>query len=710
MAGAALTVVPRLSGAKTNYSADERKQALLDWAREDAAAEDAAGRAANAAAIRTDLNTSGSGEAAKIAANLFQQIPQLDRNPYLTDALKRVAQFRDSAVRYPKGEAGNIVHSDTEGWRFINISTQALELTSALCHPDSPMAGDPRLIAPMLRRFATVYEYLTPGAKNLADFGISPWIAEMYYLLHSTYPGLILPSYKSWWEKAIEVNSDAIAAKYGSVFLEGKEGTAYPNAHTHYINALLFASLILNRPDYRKMAEAGVKLMATCQYPDGGNAYIGYQNECFTYHPIAVKDMARYWQVTGNQLAYDLAAKTRWYCPLSVEPGGVAEYSMAPSWKPYWNMVYGTDGAALAAALNKCPHNLRIAREHPPEGTFWLASFYRDDFQPAPVPDQYITYDRNTEGPRGRFGAWSFSGTSRDYHDDPRGKLTYVGAMALGEKRSPKWPLSAALHAAGAEVRFKAAESGTNRWDTHFCLARQERNASAVHKDFASITTSHRLSIYNGPATDWAVSQQWLFTRERIVGMVTLEALAELKAYSIGGAVQLLCGRGNWGVRKTFDTIDANTLKYGALFIRFHDHDTGLIQTEYTDVFSGNSQMSGRIVLADREPELRMYPKGSRTRFLLEIHPDWVQPAKSVSVLTDGLELVESNQRFRLIHNPTDTPTDVSPTNARIWRSGQNYRSPWLEEAPIPTEMPSAQAKETIPPHSHVVLSESISI
>jgi hypothetical protein len=63
-------------------------------------------------------------------------------------------------------------------------------------------------------------------------------------------------------------------------------------------------------------------------------------------------------------------------------------------------------------------------------------------------------------------------------------------------------------------------------------------------------------------------------------------------------------------------------------------------------------------VLADREPELRMYPKGSRTRFLVEIHPDWEQPANSVTVLAHGLELVETKQRLRLIHNPTDTALD----------------------------------------------------
>ncbi|MGH6903116.1 MAG: hypothetical protein ACREIR_10290, partial [Geminicoccaceae bacterium] len=44
------------------------------------------------------------------------------------------------------------------------------------------------------------------------------------------------------------------------------------------------------------------------------------------------------------------------------------------------------------------------------------------------MPDHYILYDRNVEGPRGRFGRWSFAGTTRDL-GDRRGKNTYVGAM-----------------------------------------------------------------------------------------------------------------------------------------------------------------------------------------------------------------------------------------------------------------------------------------
>jgi hypothetical protein len=692
----AAAAVP-LTARAAEFRAIDRKTALLAWAEEDLGT-----------AVAADVASGCSGERAETAPNLFPPIPVPERNPYFADALKRVARFRDLVTRYPKGPAGNVVHTDSEGWRFINISTQALELTTAFCHPQSPMAGDPALIAPMLRRFSTVYEYLTPGAKNLADFGISPWLSEMYFLLRTAYPGLLLPAHRAAWEKAIEVNADAIAAQYGKVFVAGKEGTAYPNAHTHYINALLFAGMVLRRADYREMAEAGVKLMATCQYPDGGNAYIGYQNECFNYHPIAVKDMIRYWQITGNPTAYRLAANTRWYYPLSAEAPNVAEYSTSPCWKPYWNMSTGSEGAAIVAALTKCPHNLRFARDNPPEGSLWLANYYREDLKPVAAPDNYITNDRNIEGPRGRFGAWSFSGTSRDYRDDPRGKLTYVGAMALGEKGYPKWPLSAALHAVGAEVRVKPGVGGLNRWNTHLCLARAERNASSVHRDFAAITTAHRLSVYNGPATDWAVTQQWLFTPKRIAGRIELEALADLKAISMGAAVQLVSGRGGWGVRKTFEQLEANAWKYGSLIVRFHGLGTRRVETEYTDVFSGDSGKSGRIVLGDRlggEPQA--YAKGTRMEFLVEIHPEWSEPAASLIRAEGnihGIVLTEGKRTLGLLHNATESPAELAGGRGRIWRSGQMYRAPWLEEMASPTELPAAGARESVPAHSHVIL------
>lgn len=702
---ALLAAVPALLPAASS-PADARKQAVLKWAEEDAAAEEASGNAGRARAIRASLAdfAAAAEEPGSTPSNLFPAIPRPESNEYLAKAVRSAEKLARSDTRYPKGPAGNVVHSDSEGWRFINICTQALELTSAFCHPQSPLRGDATLLAPLLRRFATVYEYLTPGAKNLADFGISPWLSEMYLLLRTGYPDALPPVYRESWEKAIQTNADAIVEKYGAVFRAAIPGTGYPNSHTHYINALLFAGLTLKRSDYLEIAESGVKLMATCLYGDGGFCYIGEQNECFTYHPIAVRDLVRYWQVTGKAAGRELAVRTRWYYPLSVEPPGVAEYSTAPSWKPYWNQIAGGDGAALVAGLTGCPHNLRIARENSPDPNFWLAGFWRNDVKPAAAPDRYVTWDRNIEGPRGRFGRFSFSGTSRDYGDDARGKLTYAGCMALDGGTS-HWPLSAALHAAGAEVRIKPGPGDTNRWTTHLCLARGERNAATVNERFAALSTTHKLCVYGGPATGWEAAQQWIFTPRRMVGMVTLTASSPQRAYSMGGAIQLLSGRASWGVRKEFEQLDAKTWKYGALVVRIHAHDLAAVRPEYTDVMGGTGGKSGRLVLSDGETEtgVRDYAAGTRRTFLIEVHPEWNREAELVRTTEApngcfGVEVRDGDLHVRMIHNAGDSDAIYT---SEVQPAGEQFRAAWLESGGVA----AAARTRTIKAGSHGILS-----
>jgi len=326
--------------------------------------------------------------------------------------------------------------------------------------------------------------------------------------------------------------------------------------------------------------------------------------------------MERFAQMTGSKRARSLVERSRWYYPLSVERRGVAEYSTSPCWKPYWNTVSGGDGAAVVAAVTGCPHNARVARENAPVADLWIAGFHRRSLAPAPAPDSYITYDRNIEGARGRFGGYSFSATARDYRDDERGKQTYVGCMALDAGSSASWPLSAALHAAGAEVRHKAGEGGPNRWDTHLCLARQERNRCSVTAGYAALATVHRLSLYKGPATEWECRQEWLLTPRRLVGLIELEALTSQRALSMGAALQFVSGRGHWGVRKEFRRIDQRTWQYGALFVRVHEQNFGQAAIEYTDVVSGDAKKSGRIVLSDSAGERRsMLPAHAAMRW-----------------------------------------------------------------------------------------------
>jgi len=264
--------------------------------------------------------------------------------------------------------------------------------------------------------------------------------------------------------------------------------------------------MVLNREDCRQAADNGLRLMETCLYPDGGYCYIGHQNEVLSYHLVNIRFAARYWQITGSDLAKSLVTKTRWYYPLSVEPCGVAESATSPCWKHYWNANNGSDGALVVAGITGDADNFRVSQSCQTKGTFSFATFYRDDIAPEPIPDKYIVHYRNIQGTRGRFGSYSFAATSRNLWDDNgnsapnsnpaddyikadshRGKSTYVGCMVTGayDAKKNSWPLNAALDSVGNQVRvtpFDSQTSGLGKSTTMdpsiYSLTQQENNAA----------------------------------------------------------------------------------------------------------------------------------------------------------------------------------------------------------------------------------------
>ena len=723
-------------------SADQKlKKAVLVWALEEAKAFQDAGMAGEAQAMLKDVETllpKKIGQPQSAPENLFPPIPKPKDNPYVLDAVKTVEKLVAENERFSKAKSTAHVR-DFKGWEYPRLASEGVELARALCHPQSPLAGDARLVVPLLRRFAEVYRSLEPGSKNLADFGCSDSLAEMYLLVRTRYPDLIPPSRQTVWEQAIKVNTEAILAQKGAIFAAGKPGTGYPNADFRLINGLLFGGMVLNRADFRKAAEAGMQLMATCLYPDGGFCYISTQNEVLTYHAANINAAARYWQVTGIELAKSLVVRSRRYYPLSVEPGGVADYSMAPSWKHYWNTIDGSDIAAIVAGITGDAQNFRIARSGHPKGDLFLATFYRDDITPAPAADNYIVHDRNLQGARGRFGAFSFAVTARNLLDDDRGKSTYVGCMVL-EKYSPSkngWPLSAALDSIGSEVRVQPldpAKSGPGKSTTTEngvdAFSQREHNAATTARDFAALTTTYALSGYKTKPIDWEGRQEWLLTSNRLVGLLSLRSLKDQKAYAMRGCLNLVSGRGAWGVKKQFKNLSPDSFQYGALITKILAQDYGAVATEYTDVMNAGPGKSGRIVLLDQAAAAAgqrtpiTYPKDTEHFYLVEIRPKFSPSATSVTRLAlknglVGVELAENNRKLRLIHNPKSTPETYTDTldwtgKIQIHRSGEEYRPAWIgedgkeEHANPPQVITGGAVKVEIPAGAHVVLENQI--
>lgn len=677
-------------------SAEQLKKATLLWALEDAQAAREQGFPERAEITLHDVETllpKPIGVARPAPENLFPRRPTYQITTYpAAGTLERSGPKRDRTAlayllegRYLKGPPGDIVSSPTNGWVAIKTAYQAETLAMALCHPESPYAGDPRLIAPLFRRFENAYEFMVPGNRaRLADFGPTPPLSQMYLLLKTVYPDLILPSRQAAWEAAIRLNCDTILESRETLFAEAKPGTAYVNADVKYLSGLVYAGVLFNNPRYIKAGENGVRLIGTSIYPDGGSAYIGWQNEVFTYHGIFVSELARVAQVTGNELALALVKRTSNYYPLSYivnrDNAGVAEFATASSWKQNWN------GAS-------------------PGGAAVLVEHYTGRRQVVPPDESYFVYDRNIEGPRGRFSNFAFFGTARDLHDDPRGKNTYVGCMALLPEG--KQAFSSGLAVAGIEIASKPGATGR----ALFSLTRSEHNATTVTKDFATLTTAHRLGNYGASRpSDWAGAQAWLFTQDRLVGLVCVETLSDQQNGGLTGVLQFI--NPQKGGQPLETVIAGSRYKTGKLNIKLQAHDYGAVQAD-----SAAAKFT-RINLVDTASS---YSKGSSHFYLVELYPDVSTPAKSVTrtKFNNGLigfEVKAAGKTHRVVFNATGEPQvyRLSPTDADadIHREGGRYRPAWIspegreEHAPVPTRATRKELTHgiTVPPYSHVTL------
>lgn len=742
-----LAEVERLPGSTRE---EKRKKALLAWAVEDIAAAQIAGMTDDAAALIADVEgalNNPLGSPAPFNPGLFPKIATKQGNPWLDKTIQKVWSLVAAGQTFPRGaNPDGKKLGITYGYPYIQLGQEGSLLAQAFGNPETDLYGDPRLIAPMMRRFTASYEILTPRSKHLADFGSSPHLSEMYCLLKFAFPDLILPSRQATWERAIALNSDAILRNPGQVFsepgmpteileqmfLHPQPGDCYPNAQSHLMNALLFSGMALNNKRYIEVATSGVKLMGTAFWPDGGTAYIDVQNECFTYHGIMIEDLARLWQVTGNPLALDLVKQSRWYYPLSITPQGVVEYSTAPCWKHYWNATKGTSTAAIVSSILDCGYNAQVGENDAP-AALWLAATVYKPIAKQPWWNEAITYDRNIEGPRGRFGQYSFCGTARNTLQAKRGKLTYVGSLWVentdgGEKALRGWPINAGLDGAWTEVRVNTKAETVNRWDTHACTSRDETVASLANEHFGTITARYRIAQYGQDPIAFQGLQQWLLTQQRLVGLLSLESLADQDAFSMGIAIKTVCGRDTSGIRKEWRQNGPNLFEYGALSVRLWSLGDsagdlvrgGSILTGYTDTFSGNTRKCGLITLVDagaskvQQEQKTHYAKGTRFHAAVEIYPTVFGGAASVSVLPCpngliGLELKELHQTLQLIHNPGSTSATV--TNelgaGTMHRSGEKHRLAFLPavESVAPVAITAAA---TLSAGEHVVVRRTV--
>ncbi len=514
------------------------------------------------------------------------------------------------------------------------------------------------------------------GDANIDRFTLLP-LAETGFLLgHRLRHGL---------QKALLEVLEAGTAHQVQSYAGARERGAgeYPNMDAYFMVLLVLAARLLDRADHHRMAFDYLGHLENCLLPDGGFLYYKGTNECEGYHQINVLMLVRFWEVTHSARALELVRKTLPYYPNVVEPSGVAEHFTDPYWKHYWNPLDPAPLDVLATLFPEEPlaatHRWLANRLHDAGAAFKAnaqALRYWVDEPGTPPPERALRYDASIRGPRGRFGPFSWAGTTGDYLD------TYVGAL---HSRAPG--VYTALQAAGVEVLLEeAVASETVHRERHarcaYVTGRNGLRQMIVGPESAALAV--RSGIYPGTLPwdegmgdcGWVTQQAWLFTPERMVGLLSLRreradapALRASLYFRLGGRSREVAQEG-----------EAYTC--GDLTLRAHRHD--FPHTTVAPAYAFFLDHEARSV------EIRFSGSGPAHELLVELCPAGTAPAtvERMEGPLFGFTVAEASGTKALAFNAGAVSHPLPPAfrgEGRHWREGRFIgAAPGGSHGPVP--------------------------
>jgi len=632
--------------------------------------------------------------------------PEEDRftaaeNPYFQSMIRVAQGFAKKESTWPKGRQG--YESIPNAWTFAGMGNNVYDLVWSLGAPRSPLRHHPMLLAGALSRLDTIAHQHTAGDfnidrtaiygsdHNINRFCLAPTL-DAWWQLRRAYPDLLPPAKQADLEAGLKRLADYQLTDYGLARLEQEPHVkfpAYPNMDVHHILIMEFAHRLWGDPQYARERDAFVKILDAAVYPDGGFAYINTQNECFVYHQLNVVYSARFWQLTQNPVTLAMLRRTKEFYPYNVEPAGMPEYYTDACWKHYWGGGHAA-GPDVIAALCDDGRNKRVAEisgQLEGYGHGYVAGIAAEFWKPlpaVPLPDGYLRFDRNIDGPRGRFGPWSFAGNGRNYGVGYQGKDTFVGAMLTDAERRPL-PLDAALQIVTSEVRLNLSE---RHWWGGRCHSAREQLTTTLGPDFGGLAVRYTVSKPNWHHRDddllpWEGTQAWYLSKTRLVGLVILEATADEDRAAVYGRVRL-------GLSRELEPDGPDAWRYGQLRVKIHAHNYGSIVTRPSETFYQDLPekfRSTEITLVDPlstkaegKGNVR-FAQGTQYWFLVEVFPAASQPAERVQRVEAGplfgFTFAEADRQVTLWHNPTaaaataPAPPDIDRSQTRVYQDTQ---------------------------------------
>jgi len=500
------------------------------------------------------------------------------------------------------------------------------------------------------------------------DFAIAPVSCALREFAQ-LYPGLLLPSQKALWDRAMKTGGAVMWLK-----AKDRQGT-YANIDLALAFEMLNFGLYLDNKEYLDKSRFLYESQEKIIWPDGALAYLGHQNESANYHNSDTRDLARIYEVNQDPKVLELLKKTEWYGPVTC--GRRGEFWTVPSWKDTWNDTTSIwTGGESVVALTGNPYlramndKLLTGKADPykwPSG--WYAArlglpWWRDDVKPLPIPDNYTVNDRNIAGPRAWYGRFNYAATLRPIPADEPGLSTIMGAQVT----EPNGDLEDIVMGVYPRIRESKEILHKDGSFNRFAFASRTcgmKSALVTGRTFSAVAGSYQLQQYRSSATgnpvDWNARQLWLGLPDRIIGLLEVAPLkAGANAIDVEGIVRLGTGGTVNGKPTKIEQTGTNSWKYGDLTVTMLAHNGFKIETPEVP-YRLPKFPNTEIRLLDAKgassaSDLSPYPASFNQWFLVEIRPSWVTSPVIVSRIEqpDGIfgfkAQIESKQ-FQLFFN-----------------------------------------------------------
>jgi Secretion system C-terminal sorting domain len=638
--------------------------------------------------------------------NLLPTIPNYNTNPFVSSMFFYV---RLNATDFTGDSIGQ--------------GREVEQTAIAYCHPQSTHRGALAYKTRLLLLLDHIFSL--PG-----DFGSYSQAVYGYAILKQEFPNDISATQKTKWEAAIKSITDTYLASIGNRWIAKDIRPVWYNAEVRWALGIYLSGVVLNNQAYKTGGSAFFDEVFQLKMiqGDGGINYVGYQNEVLTYHGFNIDTLTWYYLITGDLKVKNLIKKTVNYYPLSIAPNGVAEYYTAVSWKHYWNQNNGDDSAYVVASITGDSYNYAVGKT----GTRnpLLAFFYNPNLKdPTTNPDNFVAYDRNILGPRARYGTWNYAGTSRKVDDNAiasnlngMGKNTLVGAMVLDNTGA--WPLNAALDIASVEVRVDPGQDTEVRRNGSDWLTTKELSTVTKGKQIYGLASEYNTSTKKASnasvfsASNWDVKQEWVFTPERLVGMIEINPTVDTQAYAVQGILKFVSGRSTWGTKKDLVSLGNGSYTYGKLNIKIRENNFGgALNQIYSSVYEDtDSSQKGTILnLKDNKSNANtdvkmLYKTTDKYHYIVEVYPQGTTASTTVTnnsqTNLQSFTVNDGKRAIQMIHNHSDqqqvytASINFSYTKAVITKS-------WTTIQNLGTVSGLTQVSITIPAHEQVLIINS---